>query len=194
MIKRKMNIKVKKSTEVMAKLSLGNAMNILRQTKVNRNLNIGKVLDIGTVINASEDLSALCSLPNAKFKVLMSIFIKAIAKNSPYSYNPTEGKKYTGLLTFEQKVYQDIKATKDINNINNKELKEEVSTKLRAVMMDEEIQYWILKDALTCDLNNVSNLRKIAEDINTIYRLLGERTIDAFKKFYSIVYIFVIIV
>ena len=39
MIKRKMNIKVKKSTEVMAKLSLGNAMNILRQTKVNRNLN-----------------------------------------------------------------------------------------------------------------------------------------------------------
>ena len=113
MIKRKMNIKVKKSTEVMAKLSLGNAMNILRQTKVNRNLNIGKVLDIGTVINASEDLSALCSLPNARFKVLMSIFIKAIAKNSPYSYNPTEGKKYTGLLTFEQKVYQDIKATKD---------------------------------------------------------------------------------
>ena len=191
MIKRKMNIKVKKSTEVMAKLSLGNAMNILRQTKVNRNLNIGKVLDIGTVINASEDLSALCSLPNARFKVLMSIFIKAIAKNSPYSYNPTEGKKYTGLLTFEQKVYQDIKATKDINNINNKELKEEVSTKLRTVIMDEEIQYWILKDTLTCDLNNVSNLRKIAEDINTIYRLLGERTIDAFKKFYSIVYIFI---
>ena len=180
MIKIKMNLNNIKetsfgNTEIIEKITTSNAINTFRQIKVDRLLSTGELIDIGHVINASENLSALFSLPDKEFKKLMQVFLKLIADNNNIKITNVSGKKYIGLLNFTQNICSK-------NNTN---------VELNKFIMDEEIQFWVLDAIFNCDLNNIENLRKIAIDCNVIYRLLGERTIDAFKKFYNITYSFI---
>ena len=79
MIKIKMNLNNIKETsfgdaKIIEKITTSNAINTFRQIKVDRLLSTGELIDIGHVINASENLSALFSLPDKEFKKLMQVF------------------------------------------------------------------------------------------------------------------------
>ena len=125
--------------------------------------------DIGEIINGSDSSSFIRTLPNKSFVPLIKILLKTIAKQNNIEINNVKGKKYIGLVRF----YENIEYKED-------------SVTLAKVIVDEDIQNEILKAILNCDLDNAENLRKIDDDINHLYRMLGERCIDAFKKFYKL--------
>ena len=157
MIKIKMNLNNIKETsfgdvKIIEKITTSNAINTFRQIKVDRLLSTGELIDIGHVINASENLSALFSLPDKEFKKLMQVFLKLIADNNNIKITNVSGKKYIGLLNFTQNICSK-------NNTN---------VELNKFIMDEEIQFWVLDAIFNCDLNNIENLRKIAIDCNVI--------------------------
>ena len=109
MIKIRMNLNNIKETSIgdnrtIEKITTSNAINTFRQIKVDRLLSTGELMDIGHVINASENLSALFSLPNKEFKKLMQVFLKLIADNNNIKITNVSGKKYIGLLNFTKNI------------------------------------------------------------------------------------------
>lgn len=55
------------------------------------------------------------------------------------------------------------------------------------VTVSKEQEDAIIVEMISCDLNDVKNLRKIFSDINDLFRMYQELTIDAAKKLYVIV-------
>lgn len=55
------------------------------------------------------------------------------------------------------------------------------------VTVSKEQEAAIIEEIISCDLNDVKNLRKIFNDINDLFRMYQELTIDAAKKLYVIV-------
>lgn len=119
---------------------------------------------VGQITIASNVFSAIALLDDAEFKTLAFKSLEVVLGKIE-GFNTGVG-DYLGLLV------EEIKADKvDMDYVTVSAAQEEV----------------IITEMISCDLNDVKNLRKIFADINDLFRMYQELTIDAAKKLYVIV-------
>ena len=121
-------------------------------------------LGVGQITIASNNFSAIALLDDEQFKPLAFMALQSVLGDRE-NFNTGAG-EYYGLLIDE------IKA----DNVD-----------MDLVTVSSEQEEMIIEEILTCDLNDVKNLRKIFADINDLFRMYQELTIDAAKKLYVIV-------
>lgn len=130
---------------------------------------------IGPVINGSETFSHMYLLESDElFGKLARTGLKEIAENlkkdgEKVEFNPCKniGVKYVCLQAISF-------------NVNGKAQ--------NVIYVNELVQKAWCISVFKSDLNNIDNLRNIIKDANVLMRLCGERTIDAVKKLYKVVY------
>lgn len=121
-------------------------------------------LGVGQITIASNVFSAISLMSDEKFKpIALRALTEVLGKKAGFNQGFGE---YYGLLV-EEIVADGV--TMDYVTVSK---------------VQEEA---IIEEMISCDLNDVKNLRKIFNDINDLFRMYQELTIDAAKKLYVIV-------
>lgn len=122
-----------------------------------------KTLHVGMITKASNTVCAMIALKDKQFMPLAQTYLKILFGHEERFGTGTG--EYFGLFVDE------IMADK---------------LRMDHVIVSEEEQELIINEILSCDLNNINNLRKIFLDINDLFRMYQELTIDAAKKLISV--------
>lgn len=126
---------------------------------------------VGQITIASNTFSAIALLDDAEFKPLAFKALE-IVLGKMEGFNTGIG-DYLGLLVEEVKA---DKVNMDYITVSAKQ--------------NDKQEEAIIQEMISCDLNDVKNLRKIFADINDLFRMYQELTIDAAKKLYEIEAVF----
>lgn len=126
-------------------------------------IQVDKNLGVGQITICSNVYSAIMLLDDEQFKPLAFRTLKEVLGNNE-GFNTGAG-EYYGLFV------QEIKA----DNVD-----------MDYVTVSSDQEDIIIKEMISCDLTDVKNLRKIFSDINDLFRMYQELTIDAAKKLYEI--------
>lgn len=129
-------------------------------TSIQKDENLG----VGQITIASNVFSAITLLDDEQFKPLAFRALKEVLGDMD-GFNSGAG-DYYGLFV------EEIKA----DNVD-----------MDLVTVSAEQEELIIKEMLSCNLSDITNLRKIFIDINDLFRMYQELTIDAAKKLYAIV-------
>lgn len=121
-------------------------------------------LGVGQITICSNVFSAIMLLDDEQFKPLAFRALKVVLGDMK-GFNTGAG-EYYGL--FVQEILAD-------------------NTDMDLVTVSAEQEAIIIQEMIACDLTDVKNLRKIFADINDLFRMYQELTIDAAKKLYVIV-------
>lgn len=160
-------IKELSKTEFLDKMIFGYGHSI----QVDKNKSVGEITICSNTINA------ICNLPDDKFAIAARKFLEIIIgnyKTELLEYLGRGKESYTGL--FVERIIIDGKEIDkiDVRNSHNHKGSE-----------DE-----LLAEILNSDLEDVNNLRKLFRDLNRLFRLYQELSIDAAKKLYKVSCIF----
>lgn len=121
-------------------------------------------LGVGQITICSNVFSAIMLLDDEQFKPLAFRTLKEVLGDME-GFNVGAG-EYYGL--FVEEILAD-------------------NTTMDLVTVSAEQEAIIIQEMLACDLTDIKNLRKIFADINDLFRMYQELTIDAAKKLYVIV-------
>lgn len=118
---------------------------------------------VGQITIASNVSSAVALLDDEQFKTLAFKALETVLGDRP-GFNSGSG-EYLGLFV------EEITADR---------------VEMDYVTVSAKQEEFILTEMINCDLNDIKNLRKIFADINDLFRMYQELTIDAAKKLYVI--------